>query len=178
MLCVRLGRKSITTPLFALVIICFWTTTHAHTYWSWFRIASWACEIDGQRGTLIFRIFKDNTIERFISAGRLDSELSAEDVFWSSAYSPSSVKLDSAGFGLIWQPYSRPEKPNMVLGVKVPIWLILVLLVLPTYLRWRQRRVRRARGLCENCGYDLRASTGVCPECGVLAVPGGAPKVE
>ena len=30
-----------------------------------------------------------------------------------------------------------------------------------------QQRIRRARGLCLHCGYDLTANvSGVCPECG------------
>jgi len=34
--------------------------------------------------------------------------------------------------------------------------------------RWFARdRMRRAKGLCRNCGYDLTGNvSGVCPECG------------
>ncbi|HEY2589611.1 MAG TPA: hypothetical protein VGI81_27950 [Tepidisphaeraceae bacterium] len=34
------------------------------------------------------------------------------------------------------------------------------------YVRRRRQMTRQRAGLCASCGYDLRASTGRCPECG------------
>jgi hypothetical protein len=62
-------------------------------------------------------------------------------------------------------------------GMIFPLWPAVVLTgAWPVVRLWRliraRRRARRrvARGLCRQCGYDLRASTGRCPECGE-AVP-------
>ena len=57
----------------------------------------------------------------------------------------------------------------------VPWWAICLGLLLATLLadrllmRVRERRRRRAAGLCTACGYDLRESPERCPECGQLA---------
>jgi hypothetical protein len=57
----------------------------------------------------------------------------------------------------------------------VSVWLVAAIILLPVWCaialataRAFRRRVRRRRGLCEACGYDLRGSPpgGACPECG------------
>lgn len=55
----------------------------------------------------------------------------------------------------------------------VPYWAIALLLTPLLALapvRAMKRRWRRRRGLCADCGYDLRASAGRCPECGTGVV--------
>jgi len=56
--------------------------------------------------------------------------------------------------------------------LSVPWWIVVVVLaVMPSirirqWLRSRRREVRRRRGLCPTCGYDLSATPSQCPECG------------
>jgi len=54
--------------------------------------------------------------------------------------------------------------------VQIPFWPIAWLFAMPPAIAWQRHRVRRRRirdGLCARCGYDLRASPGRCPECGL-----------
>ena len=68
------------------------------------------------------------------------------------------------GFSLMaWFPTNRDW--YLVLGF--PFWFVAMVSAL---LAWRcRRRLQRLRmpaGLCRSCGYDLRASSERCPECG------------
>lgn len=61
--------------------------------------------------------------------------------------------------------------------IAVPYWFIATLLSLPlirALIASRRRRRRIARQLCPDCGYDLRATPGRCPECGCSDVPNDA----
>jgi hypothetical protein len=56
--------------------------------------------------------------------------------------------------------------------LRVPCWFLLLVAGSPA--AWRAGRVmagarRRRRGLCQACGYDLRATPDECPECGTKA---------
>lgn len=79
---------------------------------------------------------------------------------------------------LVWFEFNSHSKvsPNVPFweqwNLRLPHWSIALPLSLPSII-WlartvsRRRRLRRRRALlCERCGYDLRGSTGRCPECG------------
>jgi hypothetical protein len=69
--------------------------------------------------------------------------------------------------------YGQPLLPDPTgdiwLKLLLPHWLIALVAALVFLLAfwpdWRRRR-RRSKGLCANCGYDLRGTPDRCPECG------------
>jgi hypothetical protein len=80
-----------------------------------------------------------------------------------------------AGFGVdYFDGKPGPYSVNLlVLGVEVPYWFIAgtsLLMPMRWLWRWSMRRRSAAAGLCQRCGYDLRASPDRCPECGAAAV--------
>ena len=79
-----------------------------------------------------------------------------------------------AGFRFIGFGYESDADRHEFFGRRttallVPYWAIALLLAAAPAILFRSRR-HRSPGTCSRCGYDLRATPGRCPECGV--VPG------
>jgi hypothetical protein len=61
---------------------------------------------------------------------------------------------------------SRDPRVHYVLA---PLWVVWGLASVPMFVvGWKEvrKRWRKSMNLCEGCGYDLRGSSGRCPECG------------
>ncbi len=56
--------------------------------------------------------------------------------------------------------------------VAIPLWMPFTLAAIPTAILWHRDRRTVKPGCCRVCGYDLRASKRVCPECGNAIAPG------
>jgi 4-amino-4-deoxy-L-arabinose transferase-like glycosyltransferase len=85
------------------------------------------------------------------------------------------TRLQMAGFDLYHNSSGQP--PFISRGLILPLWFVAGLLMIPPAVwfpirsRARRRERRGRAGQCLRCGYDLRASTGRCPECGAATAP-------
>ena len=117
-----------------------------------------------------------------------EGEAANPDGQWHFGHSSVTPNQYGGDFGLFWRGrdqgrvvagFGYVARPKEIIwgaryhAVILP-WPFILLVLGGPLLRWlhlRRRRMLRDRmGLCAHCGYDLRQSSGKCPECGA-AIP-------
>ena len=73
-------------------------------------------------------------------------------------------RLDPEEWGFHYE--RQPSTTGSMTQLRIPLWSPAAAMFLATVLLWLVRPRRRRAGTCAECGYDLRASPGRCPECG------------
>jgi hypothetical protein len=87
-------------------------------------------------------------------------------------WQPPDKSLLGVGYELSaqsWRGFNGVSVAHRSIKISLPFWLPVCLLSPPIVLYLRAVLVRRRRirtNRCLSCGYDLRGSTGACPECG------------
>jgi hypothetical protein len=136
-----------------------------------------SCTASSLRGTLVIRSIT------VLDRSPLDDRLLAWRTEPAAAFLPAG-----GGWGVSFSSQTNVTAPASwfqgkiphLWTLRVPFWtLALPPALLPAWwviLRRHSKRVARRQrlGLCSQCGYDLRATPGLCPECGAApAVPRG-----
>jgi hypothetical protein len=102
------------------------------------------------------------------SYGMIATTMTADGLKRGAGVEPR-LRWSTGGFSTYSNSGSHCGHSWQYIGIIVPHWAVFLLLIVFPAVQLRKpwtRRQRRKRGLCLNCGYDLRASREVCPECG------------
>ena len=105
---------------------------------------------------------EDARCRQWIAGSRIISQDVRQDHTMYDLVSPASLPQDEPNLRLKRYHYRLNE-----FDVGAPAACGAVVALLGALGATRRYRKRRRTGLCINCGYDLRASVGRCPECGM-----------
>jgi hypothetical protein len=156
------------------------TITRSHSFKSANQATSSALILESGQGGVWFRLWHESS-DRFSFARWTHGSIGNTEwrhqrtipfpALQARVPRTSTPLMQRLGFGLDWDSSTRRGTRFRAVSGSAPFWAIVFFLASPGVVlvpvwKIRRRRMRRSRGLCGVCGYDLRASVDRCPECG------------
>jgi hypothetical protein len=173
-LCLLLSLGAVIGTPLSFLRMAYVARARPHAYQLLVVSDGYVCFYD-QRGpgTATFYAFVGQTPGRWAGGiGRPDRRVYSTDrrLDWVYALRPGLWKLD------LKMRTASTSKPLTRRTVVMPLWVPAVLFSLPFLPRLVRRiRTRVKPGVCQACGYDLRATPDRCPECGRVPAMGAPP---
>ena len=149
-----LNLLTVLSMVLSLTALALWARSYGRTDAAWVARGGDVFAINSETGRLLLvwgrRPQPNHADERAWRVSRTNVLL------WQQVKRLFVFRTSAAPAG--WWTLQMPHWPVAALGAVLPVM----------WVRWRRAARRRAAvGLCRRCGYDLRASTDRCPECGL-----------
>jgi hypothetical protein len=174
-------RKWVSRSLVAISTLLLLATSFMWARSHLIRDTFWWVSSDG-RGhhgqSILGRLHLISSLDgRSVGQAGHDADRLSPEAIWNGGMSGYPAKPEWR-YGFIVQKYQRyhmgwqANQPGLWTNhrlIVIPYWApALLFAILPAIglIRWSLGIGRFAKGMCPKCGYDLRASGDVCPECG------------